>query len=165
MARKVFFSFHYRLDNWRVQTVKNMGIVEGQPLLDSNSWEDVARQGKAAIKRWIDEQMVGKSCNVVLIGSQTAGREWIEYEFTKAWRDGKGVVGIYIHRLLDQNRQPTSKGRNPFSGFMLDGGKVAFDQVVRAYDPSGHESISTYANISANIEAWVEEAIEIREQW
>ncbi|MEU9439338.1 TIR domain-containing protein [Streptomyces sp. NPDC048304] len=165
MARKVFFSFRYALDNWRVQTVKNMGRVEGQPLLSSNQWEDVARQGDAAIQRWIDGQMAGKSCDVVLIGSQTAGRRWVEYEFKKAWGDGKGVVGIYIHQLLDQNRQSTTKGRNPFSGFTLNNGKVAFDQVVRAYDPVGYNSTSVYATISENIESWVEEAIDIRKQW
>ncbi|GGX49021.1 TIR domain-containing protein [Streptomyces chartreusis] len=165
MTRKVFFSFRYKLDNWRVQTVKNMGRVEGQPLLTSNQWEDVARNGDTAIQRWIDEQMAGKSCDIVLIGNQTAGRRWVEYEFKKAWGDGKGVVGIYIHQLLDQNRRPTSKGRNPFAGFTLNDGKVAFDRVVRAYDPAGYNSTSVYASISENIETWVEEAIQIRKQW
>ncbi|ATL28726.1 hypothetical protein KY5_3708 [Streptomyces formicae] len=109
--------------------------------------------------------MVGKSCNVVLIGNQTADRPWIEYEFKKAWADRKGVVGIYIHQLLDQNRMPTTKGGNPFSGFTLDDGKVQFDQVVRAYDPAGYNSQSVFASITANIEGWVEEAIDIRKQW
>ncbi|MEU3423746.1 TIR domain-containing protein [Streptomyces murinus] len=165
MARKVFFSFRYKFDSWRVQTVKNMGRVEGQPLLTSNEWEDVARNGDAAIQRWIDGQMAGKSCDVVLIGSQTAGRPWVEYEFKKAWQDGKGVVGIHIHRLLDQNRQSAIKGRNPFSGFTLNDGRVAFDQVVRIYDPAGYNSNAVYSSIAENIEAWVEEAISIRKQW
>ena len=80
MARRVFYSFHYDLDNWRVQQVKNMGAVEGQPLLSANEWEDVEAGGAKAIQKWIDEQMAGKSCNVVLIGSETAGRRWVEYE-------------------------------------------------------------------------------------
>jgi len=165
MARKVFFSFRYDLDNWRVQTVKNMGKVEEQPLLTSNQWEDVARQGDDAIQRWIDEQMAGKSCDVVLIGSQTAGRRWVEYEFKKAWSDRKGVVGIHIHQLLDQKRRSTTKGRSPFSGFTLNEGKVAFDQVARTYDPAGYNSTDVYASIADNIEGWVEEAIAIRKQW
>lgn len=74
MARRVFYSFHYQNDAWRVQQVKNMGAVEGQPLLSSQKWEDVAKGGDAAIRKWIDDQMKGKSCNVVLIGSKTAGR-------------------------------------------------------------------------------------------
>ncbi|MFJ8132523.1 TIR domain-containing protein [Streptomyces hydrogenans] len=165
VARRVFFSFRYDLDNWRVQTVKNIGRVEGQSLLTSNQWEDVARNGDAAIQRWIDGQMVGKSCDIVLIGSQTAGRRWVEYEFRKAWSEGKGVVGIHIHQLLDRNRQSTTKGKNPFSGFTLSNGNVSFDQVVRTYDPVGYNSASAYASITSNIESWVEEAIEIRSRW
>src|SRR4051812_35176336 len=97
--RKVFFSFHYRVDNWRVQQVQKMGKLEGQPILTSNQWEAVKRGGAAAIRRWIANQMRGKSCLVVLIGPRTAGRPWVEYEIKKAWRDGRGVVGIYIHSL------------------------------------------------------------------
>ena len=29
MARKVFFSFHYRRDLWRVNIVRNSGAIEG----------------------------------------------------------------------------------------------------------------------------------------
>lgn len=29
MARKVFFSFHYQPDNWRVSQVRNIGVIEG----------------------------------------------------------------------------------------------------------------------------------------
>lgn len=165
MARKVFYSFHYQVDSWRVSQVKNMGSVEGQPLLSSNEWEDVAAGGDAAIEAWIDREMSGKSCNVVLIGSQTAGRKWIEHEFKKAWGANKGVVGIHIHRLLNQAGSSSSKGRNPFEGFTLNDGKVRFDSVVPVYDPSGSDSSAVYATIKNNIEAWVEEAIRIRAQW
>lgn len=113
MARKVFYSFHYQRDSWRVQTVRNIGTVEGQPLLNPNKWEDVARGGDPAIKRWIDEQMKGKSCHVVLIGKETAGRRWVNYEIEKAWNSGKGVVGIYIHKLLDHEKKSTQRAPTP----------------------------------------------------
>ena len=35
MARKVFFSFHYGRDLWRVNVVRNSGRVEGVPPPDS----------------------------------------------------------------------------------------------------------------------------------
>jgi hypothetical protein len=88
MARRVFYSFRYKQDNWRVQQVKQMGAVEGQPLLSSNQWETVKGGGDSAVKKWIDDQMYGKSCLVVLIGNATAGRKWIKYEINKAWQDG-----------------------------------------------------------------------------
>lgn len=167
MARKVFYSFHYQLDNWRVQTVRQIGAIEGQPLLNSNQWEDVAAGGDKAIQAWIDKQMAGKSCNVVLIGSKTAGRRWVNYEFSKAWADRKGVVGIYIHKLLDRDGNSSTQGNNPFKGFTVGEGsnKTALDQVVKAYNPSGAASKNVYDTISNNIESWIEEAITIRGKW
>lgn len=165
MSRKVFLSFHYQLDNWRVSQVRNIGAIEGQPVLGSNAWEDVANGGEVAIQKWIDAQMVGKSCNIVLIGSQTAGRKWVNYEFKKAWQDKKGVLGIHIHNLLDSDAKVSSKGKNPFSGFTLNDGKVAFDSVVPVYNPSGATSNDVYNTIADNIETWVEHAIKIRNDW
>ena len=43
--------------------------------------------------------MRGRSCVVVLIGSKTANREWVQYEIKKAWKDGKALLGVYIHGL------------------------------------------------------------------
>lgn len=168
MARRVFYSFHYQRDSVRVAQIKNMGVIEGQPILNSNEWEDVAKGGDKAIKAWIDEQMKGKSCNVVLIGNKTAGREWVEYEFKKAWGDGKGVLGIYIHRLKDFSGNTDTKGKNPFAGFTIkdrNGNKIAFDTVVPVFDPSGTTSKAVYDSIKNNIATWVEDAIAIRDTW
>jgi hypothetical protein len=62
----VFYSFHYGRDNWRVQQIMNMGILDGQPLLNSQTWEAVKRRGDTAIETWIDAQMSYKSAVVVL---------------------------------------------------------------------------------------------------
>jgi len=77
MARKVFYSFHFQPDHSRAALVRNMGVLEGNPAASDNDWEAVKKGGDAAIQRWIDGQLFGKSCAVVLIGAQTAGRKWI----------------------------------------------------------------------------------------
>ena len=87
--RRTFFSFHYKPDNWRAAKVRNMGVVEGNSPVSDNDWETVTGGGETAIKRWIDGQMYGKSCVIVLIGSQTSGRKWIKYEIEKAWTTGE----------------------------------------------------------------------------
>lgn len=160
MARRVFLSFHYDPDNWRAQQVKQMGKIEGQPILTSNQWEEVRRGGDAAIQAWIDREMSGKSCQVLLIGSNTAGRKWINYEIKKAWSDGKGIVGIYIHNLKNSSGRTSSKGRNPLGDFTI-GGK-SLSSVAKAYDPP---SGNAYGNIDANLATWVEEAIAIRKNF
>src|SRR5947209_3168863 len=103
MARKVFFSFHYKPDNWRASQVRNMGLVEGNVPVSDNDWETVTRGGDNAIKKWIDDQLKGRSCAVVLVGANTAGRKWINYEITESWNSGKGLLGIHIHNLRDND--------------------------------------------------------------
>lgn len=165
MARKVFFSFHYKPDNWRASQVRNAGVVEGNRPVSDNSWESVTRGGDAAIQRWIADQLSGKSCAVVLIGSATAGRKWIKYEIEKAWNDGKGVVGIYIHKLKDASGDQSSKGRNPFEDFTTKRDDKKLSSIVKAYDPPFETSTYVYDHINENIEQWVEEAISIRDNY
>lgn len=165
MARKVFYTFRYSNDSHRVQQVKNMGVVEGQPLLSANGWEDVKSGGDAAIQEWIDNNMSGKSCDVVLIGSATAGRKWVKYEIKKAWNDGRGVVGIFIHNLKDLNQQQSSIGRNPFDDFVVGSDKTALSSIVKAYNPPYSTSTNVYSYVKDHIADWVEEAIEIRKNY
>ncbi len=163
MARRVFYSFHYKPDNWRAAQVRNMGVIEGNVPVSDNDWETITRGGDAAIERWIADQMDGKSCTVVLIGSATAGRKWINYEIKKTWEDGKGLVGVYIHNLQDRNQQQAAKGANPFDGFTV--GQTPLCRIVKAYDPPYWRSTDVYAHIKDNITNWVEEAISIRNSW
>ena len=163
IRRRIFFSFHYRPDNWRAAEVRNMGLVQGNRPISDNEWESVTRGGDAAIKRWIDGQMRGKSCAIVLIGRRTSGRKWIQYEICKAWNDNRGVVGIYIHNLKDRNGDQARKGANPFHHISVN--KRRLSNIVRAYDPPYKRSKRVYSHIAENLAAWVEEAIWIRQNY
>lgn len=163
MARRVFNTFHYKPDVHRVSQIRQMGAIEGQPILSANEWEQVERNGEAAIKKWINEQMAGKSCNVVLIGSATAGRKWVKYEIKKAWDDGKGVVGVYIHGLKNLGGEQATKGANPFNAFTV--GDKNMSSIVKAYDPPYTSSKYVYDHIKSNLADWVEEAIKIRARY
>lgn len=160
MSRNVFYSFHYTPDNWRASQIRNAGVIEGNRPCSDNDWETVKRGGDAAIQRWIDGQMSGRSCTVVLIGSATAGRKWINYEIKKAWDEGKGLVGVYVHNLKDSTQRQSSKGSNPFGEFTV--GTKSLSSIVKAYDPPYLTSTNVYAHIKTNLAAWVEEAIRIR---
>jgi hypothetical protein len=163
MARKAFYSFHYKPDNWRAGTVRSIGLIEGNQTVSDNKWEEITSGGDSAIEAWIDGQMLGKSCVIVLIGAQTAGRKWISHEIVTGWNRSKGVVGIYIHNLRDSNGYQTSKGRNPFEWVTSGSGSLA--SIVRAYDPPYTASTNVYGYIADNIEGWVEEAIAIRNSY
>lgn len=120
MARRAFYSFHYKPDNWRASQVRNMGVVAGNKPATDNDWEKIKKGGDAAIKKWIDGQLSDKSVAIVLIGSNVAGRKWIKYEIKKAWQDEKGVLGIYIHNLKDNDGNQLTKGNNPFSAYKIE---------------------------------------------
>ena len=74
MARRVFYSFHYKPDSHRAAQVRNVGSIEGNEPATDNDWETVKTGGDAAIKKWIAGQMYYRTCTVVLVGSDTAHR-------------------------------------------------------------------------------------------
>lgn len=162
MTRRVFYSFHYDLDNWRAAQVRNIGAIYGNSPATDNNWEAVKRGGDQAIKRWIAGQMRSRSCTVVLVGSRTAGRKWIDYEIEKSWNDGMGVVGIYIHGLEDRDGRTSTKGKNPFDAFTLNHRRTKLSSVAKCYNPGGKNGRERYAWISRHLANAVEEAIRIR---
>jgi len=162
MARRVFYSFHYKPDNWRASQVRNMGVIEGNRPCSDNDWETITKGGDERIRNWIAEQMDGKSCVVVLIGANTAGRKWINYEIIKGWDDGKGVVGIHIHGLKDKDGNVSTKGNNPFDSIGYGNTGKKLSSIVKCYDPQGSNSQERYDWIKKHLANAVEEAISIR---
>lgn len=165
MTRQVFFSFHYSPDNWRASQVRNMGVVEGSPAASDNDWEAVKRGGEAAIKRWIDGQLEGRTCTVVLIGEQTARRKWIDYEIHSSWNAKKGLVGIHVHHLKDVGGLQSNKGTNPFAHIRMQRDGAALSSLAKVYDPPFNDSKKCYDYIKQNLGAWIEEAIRIRKAY
>ena len=160
MARRVFFSFHYKPDNWRASQVRNIGKIDGNTPATDNDWETITKGGDAAIKRWIDDQMSGRSCMIVLVGTNTAGRKWINHEIKKAWDAGKGLLGIHVNKLKDSDGNIANKGKNRFSDFTVSG--VPLTSLVSCHTPTGTTSTAVYRTISDKIETWIEDAINAR---
>jgi hypothetical protein len=155
MARiPVFYSFHYGNDVFRVQQVRNMGVVDENAPVSPNDWERVKGRGARAIESWIDDNMKYKRCVVVLVGEETAERRYVKYEIAKAWKDDRGLFGIYIHNLKDPKTGTCRKGPNPFSNFTV--GERPLSDYVRCYDPGSNP----YTEIAQNLDHWVALAIE-----
>ena len=156
--RKVFYSFHYDNDVFRVQQIRNMGMIDDNEPVIENEWENIKRGGDTSIQRWIDNEMSKCSCVVVLIGQETYMRPWVKYEIQQAWFTGKGLLGIYIHNLKDPRTGVCYKGLNPFSMISVPykGSQVNLSQLVRCIDPQPYDA---YNDIYINIASWVEDAI------
>ncbi|MGC5308755.1 TIR domain-containing protein [Micromonospora zamorensis] len=152
VAKSVFYSFHYERDVKRVQLVRNINALEGQPLLNAQKWEEVRRLGTKAIQDWIHGQMAYKAAVIVLIGQETASRPWVVYEIEKAWYDKKPLLGVWIHGLSSMG-SIDRRGANPFDKAEVGTGIPVFDPTAR--DLRGNtDSQATYKNLVDNLEKW-----------
>jgi hypothetical protein len=158
MARKVFFSFHYKRDGVRAGQVRNSNVVTSSNILtsefiDKAEWEAVERKGDQAIKDWIAKQLHGTSVTVVLIGAETSKRKWIKYEIDESLKCGNGLLGIYIHNCLDWNRQRDVKGANPFDNLTITRNGVTqyLSQIYKTYDWVNDDG-------RTNLGSWIEAA-------
>jgi hypothetical protein len=157
MARRVFFSFHYERDVWRVSQVRNSWITkpdrESAGFWDAAKWEDVKRQGKSVIERWIDDNLQGTSVTVVLIGAETSTRPYVDYEIKRSHEIGNGMLGIYIHNIKDADSRTDVKGGNPFDNWYAnsEGRRTLFSSLYPTHDWVLNDGYN-------NLGGWVEEA-------
>lgn len=158
MARTTFFSFHYDNDIWRASQVRNSDVVDDtideSGFIDGASWESIKREGDDAVRDWINRNMKGCSVTVVLIGSDTYDRKWINYEIEKSIEKGMGLVGVRIHRIRDEDGNRARRGKNPLSNHHDSNTGGSLSSIFNTYDwvaDSGRE----------NLGDWVEEAAQI----
>lgn len=119
ISRRVFFSFHYERDIFRVQTVKNHWITKGTQtaagFFDSSLEEEAKTKGNEAVKRLINGGLKGASVTCVLIGNETYQRRWVDYEILKSISEGMGVFGVRIHQITCmRTKRADLPGSNPF---------------------------------------------------
>ncbi len=160
--RRVFFSFHFQKDAWRTSQVRNIRHIDGSKQASDNDWETIKRGGDTAIKRWIGSQLDGRTCTVVLIGSNTANRDWINYEISESWKRKMGVFGIYIHNLKHSDLTQSPKGKNPFDYLTFGTGGPKLSTVIKTYDAPYTDSKKVYEYIALGLSDWIEESIRIR---
>lgn len=104
MARRVFFSFHFERDIFRVNQVRNCNVVAGVDragFYDHSEYEEAKRKGEQEVKRLIRAKLEGTSVTIVLIGSETAARPYVQYEIEQSIARKNGLLGIRIHHLKD----------------------------------------------------------------
>ena len=158
MARRVFFSFEYDRDIWRVSQVRNCWVTkpdrETAGFIDAASWEMMNWKGKEAVIKWIDRELERTSVTVVLIGYKTSSSEFVEYEIKQSRLLGKGLFGIYIHNLKDEDGNTDLKGKNPFENFCTEkkGEIMYLSQIYPTYDWVDNDGYHNFPD-------WVEAAL------
>jgi antiphage defense system Thoeris ThsB-like protein len=115
MARRVFFSFHYK-HVWKVNQIRNIPNVTGTAAAgfqDASLWEEAKKKGDAEIKKMIDEGLKNTSVTVVFVTYGSKDRKYIDYEIDQSLAKGNGLVAVQIHHLKDQNGDTGSAGAIP----------------------------------------------------
>lgn len=118
MAKRVFFSFHYKdVSDFRANVVRNHWVTKPDREIcgyyDSSIWESAQKQGNIALKRLINAGLDQTSNTCVLIGSQTYVRPWVRYELLKSFKKGNHIFGVHINSIKSKDGQTKIKGPNP----------------------------------------------------
>ena len=158
MARRVFFSFHYQNDIFRVNTVRNHWLTKSDRddagYWDHSLWEATKLRGDQALKKLIEDGLYGTSVTAILIGAETAGRKWVNYEIQRSHELGKAIIGVYIHQIrCAKTKRIDARGRNPLADFYFDtaNGRKYLSGVYPTYDWVNDDGYNNFAD-------WVEDA-------
>jgi hypothetical protein len=144
MARRVFFSFHYKYV-WKVNQIRSIPNITGTAAAgfqDASLWEEAKKKGDNTIKSMIDKALENTSVTVVFVTYGTTNRKFINYEIDQSLARGNGIVAVQIHHLKDQNGETGSPGAIP-SQIEANG--------FKAYKYTTKESLSK----------WIEEAAKL----
>jgi hypothetical protein len=158
--RHIFYSLHHEADRSRAELVRNIkGLTPNVDAKDAE-WATIQRTGDFAFKRWFEQQVRGRSCTIVLIGTETAMRPAILHEIRRSWELRLGLLGVHIHALRDAQGLQANKGKNPF----LQPESGLDEQASRSnvYDPPETDSKLAYRFIADNLAKWVEQAVAAR---
>jgi hypothetical protein len=157
MARHVFYSLHYDADRSRVGSILASGALVANTEAKPDEWAKLKRSGDFAIQRWIDNQLRGRSCTVVLIGADTASRPWVHHEIKRSHELGLGLLGIHVHALKDAHGRQSSKGPSPFEHAASGLGDKGASVLV--FDPPETDSKLAYRHIADHMAQWAEQAV------
>jgi hypothetical protein len=117
MARRAFFSFHYERDISRANVVRNSWVTkadrEAAGFFDAGLWEEAKKKGDVAIKTMIDAALRNTSVTAVLIGRNTADRNYVRYEIEQSIARGNGILGVWIHKIKNLAGEMDEAGKNP----------------------------------------------------
>lgn len=132
--RRVFFSFHYANDVFRVDRVRTTWLASQPRFEDGSLWEKAATRDDTLLKRMIDRALEETSVTVILIGSETANRKYVAYEITQSLARGHGLLGVYIHQLPDATGHRATKGPNPLDKLTAPGTGAALSTHFDTFD-------------------------------
>ena len=139
MARRTFFSFHYRPDVTRAYVVRNSWVTravhgdrEGAGFFDGSVFEANQREDPESLKRFLREGLGNTSVTCVLVGAETCLRRWVRYEILRSFITGNGLLAVRVHGIESLHTAASAEGVNPFDclAFNVTGDNVSFKELM-----------------------------------
>ncbi len=149
MAKRVFFSFHYKdVIDFRANVVRQHWISkddrEEAGYFDASIWEEAKKQNEIGLKRLINGALENTSTTCVLVGSDTYARPWVRYEIIQSIYRGNQIFGVHINQIKGKDQLIKNNGPNPFDYLAL---KYTADGTrVEVFEAKGGNWVS-YANL------------------
>ncbi|TRW95255.1 TIR domain-containing protein [Candidatus Methylobacter oryzae] len=120
MARRTFFSFHYKPDVWRAWNVRNCWVVKPEEqvdsgFFDSSVFEASKKESEDNLKTFLRNGLKNTSVTCVLTGAETSTRRWVRYEIVQSVLKGNGLLTVDIHKVKNKDSQTSTKGVDPLA--------------------------------------------------
>lgn len=158
-------SYHHDADRARAARIAKSARLQAQPLVDDDTWNLLTRQGEHTVQRAIDRTLETRACLIVLISRFTRGRRWINYEIVRAWNQKKGVLGIHVHNIADDEGGTGMKGPSPFQDFDLVNGCGKLSSLAPVHEAPFRDPGIALSYVANNLDDWIDEAIKIRRSY
>lgn len=133
MAKRVFFSFHYKdVIDFRANVVRKHWVLKGDReeagYFDASIWEEAKKQNEIGLKRLINGALENTTVTCVLVGSETYARTWVRYEIIQSICRGNRTFGVHINQIKGKDQLTKINGPNPFDylafRYSTDGKKI-----------------------------------------
>lgn len=139
MARRTFFSFHYKPDVMRAWIARNSWVTKvaqgdraSAGFFDSSVFEKSKKESDEALKTFLRNGLNNTTVTCVLVGEHTTLRRWVRYEIFRSFMRGNGLLAVQINTIPAPNNPPTPAGSNPFDNlaFEVDDDRVRFNEYM-----------------------------------
>ena len=139
--RKVFVSYSHRLDQNTANDFRSFFSNDRDVFIDQSIRDDIGDFQKESIKNRLRQLIADSSVTVVLIGGETGGRWWIDWEIYNSLRKSQGnerngLLGIRIP--YKQQWVPERLNDNiPTMGHIIDwpsSYRTLVNEIESAYD-------------------------------
>jgi hypothetical protein len=139
MARRTFFSFHYKPDVTRAWVVRNSWVTkvaqgerEDAGFFDSSVFEAKQRESDDVLKRFLLEGLKNTTVTCVLVGAETSLRRWVRYEIMRSFVRGNGLLAIRVHAVAGFDKKTCASGSNPFDdlAFVVEDDRLSFKEYM-----------------------------------